>query len=570
MNENDLQNRGEERPTPIPLTLPKKRVVWPWFVLLILIIVALGGYIAYKEVYLPMQAKNNDSSAQTKTDDNAGEVDTKTDKVDAMTDSGVTWVTPQKLSDLGLFTKNAAFEGMGEYSATDYYKSGTTASGGEIILAFPQTSPASNVVYRFIKRDAKYYLLAKNSSSLPTADDAYNIGKFESDSSYVLQSLLPDATISKGNTVLVYQFTGNVAAESGFTSGDSLWQSKWGDLYLEDGKTVDGSSDQVVISRYYIKLNDGSRAYYSSKPVFLKDDNSMDVTWSLAAASAYSFEKLPTSGCGSGFGSFPKVTSSADISAKVSAAKYNAKDAIYNFSDTNAVLNKFGYGLYTTDGTSGKKNITDYVADLGLVIWSDDFGSTVVYANSKYAPAVECGKPVIYLYPQQDTQVSVQVAADVTKSEPEYGAGWKVLAKSDGTIQTASTNYPYLFWEGTGKGQYPNISGGVVVKHDLAPSIIKLQLGAMGLSGREIADFCDFWLPKLPSSPYIRLSWFTTQEMNNLAPIKITPAPDSILRVFLDFQGLDLPVAIAPQVLPHFDRQGFAVVEWGGLLQTVR
>ena len=46
-----------------------------------------------------------------------------------------------------------------------------------------------------------------------------------------------------------------------------------------------------------------------------------------------------------------------------------------------------------------------------------------------------CYKPVIYLYPEEETQVSVQLALDggLTCTYPAYQNGWTVTAAPDGT-----------------------------------------------------------------------------------------------------------------------------------------
>ena len=55
--------------------------------------------------------------------------------------------------------------------------------------------------------------------------------------------------------------------------------------------------------------------------------------------------------------------------------------------------------------------------------------------------------------------------------------------------------------------------------------------------------------------------------MNDLAPLSISPKPDTVKRVFLDFAGQNTPATdLAPQQLKGFMRTGFTVVEWGGLL----
>jgi len=55
-------------------------------------------------------------------------------------------------------------------------------------------------------------------------------------------------------------------------------------------------------------------------------------------------------------------------------------------------------------------------------------------------------------------------------------------------------------------------------------------------------------------------------EMNNLAPLTVSPKPDTMIRVFLDFEGLDQPVNLIPQKLFAPQRKGFTLIEWGGLL----
>ncbi|MBQ1339804.1 MAG: hypothetical protein IIY35_04165 [Ruminococcus sp.] len=48
------------------------------------------------------------------------------------------------------------------------------------------------------------------------------------------------------------------------------------------------------------------------------------------------------------------------------------------------------------------------------------------------------------------------------------------------------------------------------------------------------------------------------------AKLDITPAPDSLLRVFMTYVPLEDAVNIEPQQLSTFERKGFTVVEWGG------
>ena len=61
-------------------------------------------------------------------------------------------------------------------------------------------------------------------------------------------------------------------------------------------------------------------------------------------------------------------------------------------------------------------------------------------------------KPVIYLYPEQETDVRVtlDLAGELTCAYPAYGDGWNVHAAPDGTLTDEDGQiYRYLYWEGT-------------------------------------------------------------------------------------------------------------------------
>ena len=57
---------------------------------------------------------------------------------------------------------------------------------------------------------------------------------------------------------------------------------------------------------------------------------------------------------------------------------------------------------------------------------------------------------------------------------------------------------------------------------------------------------------------------FQGEKYTEHAKLKISPEPDSILRVFMAYKPLDKPVDIPEQELEPFEREGFTVIEWGG------
>ena len=67
----------------------------------------------------------------------------------------------------------------------------------------------------------------------------------------------------------------------------------------------------------------------------------------------------------------------------------------------------------------------------------------------------------------------------------------------------------------------------------------------------------------MEGNPY-NLIAFQEEVYTQNAALTISPAPDTLLRVFMAWQGLEAPVEVRPQTLTAPARTGFTVVEWGG------
>ncbi|MGI6612745.1 MAG: hypothetical protein ACOX0Z_04255 [Candidatus Nanosyncoccaceae bacterium] len=271
-------------------------------------------------------------------------------------------------------------------------------------------------------------------------------------------------------------------------------------------------------------------------------------------------------GCGILDGSVTRSEVIKDSELKV-IGKTNSGQSVYRLADENHILYQKAYEEYQDSYGSEAISMENYLDNHGLVLIKNPQNELLVYVREKYAPIYGCAKPVIYLYPETTTKVSVVVGADVTISDPLYPAsGWRdVLAHPDGSLVYQSKIYDSLFWEGNGHGRYPSITSGVVVARAEAPTVIRRQLTELGLNTKESNDFMEFWGNKIPDAPYVRLTWFGTEELNRLAPLRITPKPDTLIRVFLDMSGLERPISIPAQKLTSSPRRGFTVVEWGGL-----
>ena len=174
-------------------------------------------------------------------------------------------------------------------------------------------------------------------------------------------------------------------------------------------------------------------------------------------------------------------------------------------------------------------------------------------------------KPVIYLYPETETEITVQLdySGELTCTYPAYNDGWTVTAAPDGTlIDEKGQTYNYLYWEGAGTEQYDFSQGFCVAGADTA-AFLEDALAQLGLTRKEANEFIVYWLPQMEDNPYSLIT-FQQEAYTEAAKLTVTPAPDSILRVFMTWKPLEKPVNIPAQTLPAFERHGFTVVEWGG------
>lgn len=174
-------------------------------------------------------------------------------------------------------------------------------------------------------------------------------------------------------------------------------------------------------------------------------------------------------------------------------------------------------------------------------------------------------KPVIYLYPEVQTDVTLTLDLDgaLTSTYPTYGDGWHVTANPDGTLTDADgREYYCLFWEGVQNAEY-DLSRGFSVAGKDTQAFLEDALARLGLTDREANEFIIYWLPRMENNAY-NLITFQTDRYTDGAVLNVTPAPDTVIRVFMAWAALDASIEIEPQDLTAPERNGFTVVEWGG------
>ena len=178
-------------------------------------------------------------------------------------------------------------------------------------------------------------------------------------------------------------------------------------------------------------------------------------------------------------------------------------------------------------------------------------------------------KPIIYLYPQGPTEVTVELGKpeNLTHTYPKYNKLWTVIARPGGELTDSKTGRHYyaLYWEGKNTLSKGEMTEGFVVEGKKTIPFLEEKLAKLGLTDREAEEFIVYWLPKMESNAYNYVRFQTMEEQEENMPLTISPPPTTLIRVMMEFKGLDEPIEVKEQELPKTpERTGFVVVEWGG------
>ena len=176
-------------------------------------------------------------------------------------------------------------------------------------------------------------------------------------------------------------------------------------------------------------------------------------------------------------------------------------------------------------------------------------------------------KPIIYLYPEQETEVTVELKnpEKLTCTYPKYEDFWNVIAKPNGDLIDLNTgrNLYALYWEGINTIK-SNEEEGFIVKGEDTIEFLEEKLAVLGLTEREANEFIMYWLPQMEPSEYNFIRFETIEEINENMPLEISPKPDSLIRIMMEWKPLTEEKEIEEQELVTPAREGFSVVEWGG------
>ena len=243
---------------------------------------------------------------------------------------------------------------------------------------------------------------------------------------------------------------------------------------------------------------------------------------------------------------------------------YKSKPTICTSNKIEIIENLLEEGKYNTN-TNEDFKCCDY---------SDDEDSYYVPKQRDDKPRIRIHrpnrKPVIYLYPEKEQDISVQLNINLENSKftaiyPKFNEKnniWNVHAKPNGDIKLGNKIYPYLFWEANSYFMH-EMNEGFIVKDENAEEFLEEKLKILGLNDKESTDFITYWLPVLLKNK-LSLCSFQGEKFFNNFKLNINPKPDTMIRVFLAIKKINSPINIKEQKLEKKERNGYTVIEWGG------
>lgn len=522
-------------------------------VILVALGVMAGFYFSGVRVFSPLIATTTDMVATSS----------------SLSSGNIIWQSPEVVSGIDLLLKTSSENNS---NTPSYYKIGKIGSGpysgGELILVtvFPDGPSIYQSFFRFVKQGDKFVFLKNNSDKI-FEDSPLDKTKFAVDDSYIIPELNFPEAISLANgkkleeDVYVNDFFSDKNLKKVFTD------SNVGDVYTSAASLP--TRDLFSKNGFYVRAPDGTVRVYSLKPDFAPTGQNPKITWSDGTKNQNNYTYTDKTGCGSS--NYASVSTTSESELKVAGKTANG-DNVFEFINPsdNALLKDLYNNKYQVYGGVKKVSFQEFVADHPVFFWRDTFGRLIKFENSTYGPTSECGKPVIYLYPTKTERVDVKVEpkGGLSYSDPDYKSGWSVVAKSNGELTEISSGkiYPYLFWEGRG-GIYEKPSKGFVVNQLEVHNFLISKLAQLGLNDKEVADFIEFWEPKMQGSPYYFVSFLGNREMDQIAPLTISPKPDTVIRVLMDFSPLAKPIKVEGYNIKTPERRGFTIVEWGGVLR---
>lgn len=369
---------------------------------------------------------------------------------------------------------------------------------------------------------------------------------------------------------IVYQ-TGNILGLKTLENGDKAWftvsyKNRFGDKGLADYLfTLEG--DELKFTEVFYRENESGDPF-NSEGIFRVFGEEMVITETEYLYDEYmlgDYERIHWGDYASAYGKGILF-----VNIKQDYCSDMTETTVKLYSDWLIEMSDINGAWYFSEPVKLTLNDSEFDANINMI--AENFYShgndALLYDIYYYEFVGAFAKPVIYLYPEEATDVNVQVTfpsgGNFTCTYPEYNNGWNVTAFPDGTLinKTDGREYSYLYWEGEGSAKW-DFSSGFVVKGEDTASFLQEKLTELGLKPREYNEFIVYWLPLMQDNAY-NLITFQTAAYEENVKLYVSPEPDSVLRVFMAYMPLENPIDIPEQQIDTFERTGFSVIEWGG------
>ena len=507
------------------------------------------------------------------------------DSPEAVRSSGVRYTAPMQIFDaLGVTLPDEYFDSVGPG-----YKIGTFVDGpyrgSDVVSARWRTSEPCKgegcddpAYFRFVRAGDQLVFLRQNSDGgdyferqkakwrLWTGAFAAAGLSLISDSLFAVQAFLAPATMLHGSETFRWV--------SRRCDGDSLKVAFRHPVFQQ--VRFDGQL-------FHVTRPDGSCLTYEYVPYFSEKEIVWNTPPKQPNRSGYSWKKDDTYGRVEVRYDPFVAADTVQIDRDATVVGHTQRgEPVYELKDPNHPLLKEFYKDYEADfakapgrdenaGIQGPKySYEQFLAARPIFLWRDPFGRLTRFTNNDFLP-IYLAEPIIYLYPTTALEVHVEAKPlhAIKASIPAYRFGWDVVALPSGRLTgvTDRKTYAYLFWEGL-SAISPMRQEGFVIPREQVARFLERMLPRLGLNERESEDFRDAWLPRFHHAPYYFITFLSRETIDRLAPLVVTPKPDAVIRVLMDFRPLRTREPVkAPDLPAPPARRGFTVVEWGGILR---
>ncbi len=83
----------------------------------------------------------------------------------------------------------------------------------------------------------------------------------------------------------------------------------------------------------------------------------------------------------------------------------------------------------------------------------------------------------------------------------------------------------------------------------------------------EEKDFMEYWSKKVDwSNKAYAVYYIPQKKIDEAVKLSVSGNPESVLRLLFYFVPLNEDKKLEAPVIHHFERKGFTVVEWGGII----